>query len=139
MMSDSGSSPLAPHLILLTRYPTTTNPDHRNIHSAVSQNPPTSISLDDVRKVASLSRLALTDAQLDAAQHDLAAVLTYMTRLQSLDLRNVQPLTSIAGENARLDPDTPGPTLSNDQLLAMAPDTMPPFIKVPKVLGEGAA
>ncbi len=101
--------------------------------------PHSSISLDEVRKVASLSRLALTDAQLHAAQHDLAAVLGYMARLQSLDLTGVQPLTSIAGENARLDTDTPGQTLTNDQLLDMAPDTMPPFIKVPKVLGEGSA
>lgn len=62
-----------------------------------------------------------------------------MARLQSLDLTGVQPLTSIAGENARLDTDTPGQTLTNDQLLDMAPDTMPPFIKVPKVLGEGSA
>ncbi|MBU6412796.1 MAG: Asp-tRNA(Asn)/Glu-tRNA(Gln) amidotransferase subunit GatC [Planctomycetes bacterium] len=107
--------------------------------SAHFSSRPDPISLDEVRKVASLSRLALNDAQLQTAQHDLAAVLDYMTRLQSLDLKNVQLLTSIAGENARLNADTPGPTLTNDQLLAMAPDTMPPFIKVPKVMGEGSA
>jgi aspartyl-tRNA(Asn)/glutamyl-tRNA(Gln) amidotransferase subunit C len=101
--------------------------------------PPPSISLDDVRKVASLSRLALSEADLAAAQHDLAAVLTYITRLNQLDLSTVEPLRSISGEYARLDPDTPGPTLTNDQLMALAPDTMPPFIKVPKVMGEGSA
>jgi aspartyl-tRNA(Asn)/glutamyl-tRNA(Gln) amidotransferase subunit C len=103
------------------------------------QSRPDAITLDEVRKVASLSRLSLTDAQLHAAQHELAAVLGYMARLRTLDLTGVEPLSSIAGENARLDADTPGPTLTNDQLLAMAPDTMPPFIRVPKVMGEGSA
>ena len=128
-------------------------PSERFIHSAVSESHPssaspptpqrhaaaTSISLDEVRKVASLSRLALSDADLTQARHDLAAVLAYMTRLNQLDLSKVEPLRSISGEAARLDDDLPGPTLSNDQLLALAPDTMPPFIKVPKVMGEGNA
>lgn len=113
------------------------------IQSDVSQNTPSSkppsLSMDEVRKVAFLSRLALSDADLQAAQHDLTAVLGYMARLNQLDLSSVEPLRSISGESARLDADIPGPTLSNDQLLALAPDTMPPFIKVPKVMGEGNA
>ena len=42
------------------------------------------------------------------------------------------------GEGAnRLDDDAPGPTLANSDLMRSVPDTMEPFIKVPKVLGEG--
>lgn len=93
-----------------------------------------------VRKVAQLARLALTDEQLDQYRHQLGAVLTYMHRLSALDLSNVEPMTSPLDLTNRLADDTPGPTLTNEQLMAIAPPTAAaaPYIQVPKVLGEGA-
>jgi aspartyl/glutamyl-tRNA(Asn/Gln) amidotransferase C subunit len=60
-----------------------------------------------------------------------------MDRLRGIDLSGVEPLTSVGGGVNRLDDDVPGPVLTNEALLKMAPDTMAPFVKVPKVIDDG--
>jgi|GEM_PF-215827 len=94
-------------------------------------------SADYVRKVARLSRLALTDAEVDAYRTKLSAVVTYIERLRALDLSGIEPLANVADTVNRFRDDVPGPTLPNAAFMRMAPDTLPPFIKVPKVLGDG--
>ncbi len=98
-----------------------------------------SLTSEQVRKVAKLARLALTDAQVEDYRAKLGAVLGYMERLQSLDLSKVEPLTHPLEAGNRLDEDVVGKTVSNEALMKMAPanGSMPPFLKVPKVLGEG--
>jgi aspartyl-tRNA(Asn)/glutamyl-tRNA(Gln) amidotransferase subunit C len=100
-------------------------------------NPSTQLSADYIRKVARLSRLEVSDAEIPELQVRLSAVVTYIDRLRKLDLGGVEPLANVAEVTNRLDEDVPGPVLQNDQLMRMAPDAMPPFIKVPKVLDEG--
>jgi len=95
------------------------------------------LSPDYVRRIAKLSRLSLTDAQVADYGARMTAVLGYMDRLRELKLDDVEPMANVGGTTNRLDDDTPGPTLSNEALMEIAPDTMPPFVKVPKVLGEG--
>lgn len=95
------------------------------------------LSADDVRKVARLSRLALTEEQIERYRGQLGSVLAYVERLRELDLAGVEPLTNVADSVNRLAPDEPGPTLPNSVLMGMAPEPAPPFIGVPKVLDEG--
>ena len=89
---------------------------------------------DQVRAIAKLARLAPAEADIPALQHDLAAVLTYIDTLSTLNLQGIEPLAHVSEEVNRLDPDTSGPTLSRDTLMTMAPETSPPYIKVPKVM-----
>lgn len=96
------------------------------------------LSDDDVRRIARLSRLVLTEEQ--AAEHRvrLSAVLGYVERLRGLDLAGVEPLVHVGDQTNRLAADELGQTLANDVLMKMAPDRMEPFVKVPKVIDEGA-
>jgi aspartyl-tRNA(Asn)/glutamyl-tRNA(Gln) amidotransferase subunit C len=96
-----------------------------------------SLSAEEVRKIAKLSRLAVSDEQVEQYRVQLSSILTYVDRLKQLDLAGVEPMTTVGDLHNRLDDDTPGPTISNETFIAIAPATMPPFIKVPKVLGEG--
>lgn len=106
-----------------------------------------SITTESVRRVAHLSRLALTDGQLAACADRLGAVLSYVDRLKELDLRGVEPMAHPGDATNRLQVDEPageasGPErrLGPEALMRMAPASMPPFVKVPKVLGdEGVA
>jgi aspartyl-tRNA(Asn)/glutamyl-tRNA(Gln) amidotransferase subunit C len=98
---------------------------------------PQQLSADYVRKVARLSRLALTDAEVADYQVKLSAVVGYVERLRKLDLTGVEPMANVADSTNRLDEDVPGPTLPTEVLLKMAPAAMPPFVKVPKVFEEG--
>lgn len=95
------------------------------------------LSADEVRKVARLSRLALTDAQVEQYRTQLSAVLGYVERLSAADLAGVEPLVHVGEAVNRLDDDVPGPTLPIERLLSMAPDTWERFIRVPRVLEEG--
>lgn len=96
-----------------------------------------SISREDVRKVALLSRLRIEEDQLDVYAAKLASVLGYVERLQELDLEGVEPLTNPLDATNRLDEDLPRKGLSTESLMKMAPRATPPFVAVPKVLGDG--
>jgi len=102
-------------------------------------NDPVELSTADVRHVARLARLALSDEQVEHFRTQLAAVLAYVRRLHELDLDGVEPLTHVGDVTNRLDDDEPGPSLATEALLDMAPGSLPPFVKVPRVLGEGPA
>ncbi len=95
------------------------------------------LSPDDVQKVARLARLRLDDAEIERERTRLAAVLGYVERLKSLDLSGVEPLAHVGEQTNRLDDDEIGGHLSNQTLMDMAPERDPPFVSVPKVLGEG--
>lgn len=96
---------------------------------------PGPLTTEQVRKVAKLARLALNDAQVEEYRAKLGAVLSYMERLRTLDLEKVEPLTHPLEAGNRLDDDVVGETVANEVFMKMAPAAMPPFLKVPKVLG----
>ena len=95
------------------------------------------LSGDDVRKVARLSRLAIPEDKLEEYRTRLGAVLAYAECLGRLDLEGVEPLAQVCEEAMCLRADEPGPTLPTEALMRMAPASMPPFVRVPKVLGDG--
>jgi aspartyl-tRNA(Asn)/glutamyl-tRNA(Gln) amidotransferase subunit C len=97
------------------------------------------LSAADTRKVARLSRLSLSDEQVERYRSQLSAVLGYVERLRRADLAGVEPMAHVGDAVNRLDDDVPGPTLPNSVLMQMAPEAMEPFIKVPKVLDDGGA
>jgi aspartyl-tRNA(Asn)/glutamyl-tRNA(Gln) amidotransferase subunit C len=96
-------------------------------------------SIDDVARVATLSRLALDEDGLEAARRDLSAILGHVAAIQALDVEHVEPMPRPQDVVNRLAEDEPGPLLDREVLLRMAPRTEGPFIAVPKVLGEGGA
>ena len=104
----------------------------------ITPSTPAPLTLADVRKVAALSRLALTEGELAASQARLTAILSYVDRLRSLDLAAVEPLYSPHDMAARLADDIPGPVLPTSALLAIAPATDGPFVAIPKVIAGGA-
>ena len=100
------------------------------------------LTAQDIQRLARLSRLEVSESDLDTLVTGLGAVLGWMDRLGELDLAGVEPMTraeTAAGtihEN-RLAQDEPGPVLANDVVMGLAPEAMPPFFRVPRVLGEG--
>jgi aspartyl-tRNA(Asn)/glutamyl-tRNA(Gln) amidotransferase subunit C len=106
---------------------------------AVDPNPtsPPPLSEATVRKVASLSRLAITEEQVAQYRHQLSDVLNYIERLRTLDLEGVEPLTHAGDTLNRMREDEIGPMMTNEVAMRLAPDAMAPFIKVPKVIGDG--
>ncbi len=95
------------------------------------------LSEREVRHVARLARLEIPDGRVALYAAQLGAVIGYIRRLRELNLSGIEPLAHVGEAANRLDADEPGPTLPNEVLMKMAPEAIPPFLGVPKVLDEG--
>lgn len=95
------------------------------------------LSAAQVRKVASLAKLELADAEVERLRGELGAILVYAQRLQSLNLDDVEPLTTPLEMTGPMAADVVSGVLGAEVLHSMAPETDGPFVKVPKVLGDG--
>ena len=93
------------------------------------------LSIDDVRKVARLARLALQDDQLQKLTGQLESILHYIDKLKQIDTTGVEPMAHALPVKNVLRPDIPEPALPVEKVLQNAPDTDGPFFKVPKVIG----
>lgn len=92
---------------------------------------------DQVRYVANLANLNLTDAEVDRMVHDLGSILEHMENLAAVDTTNVEPMTQVlyeTGETATLRPDVERASLDNETALANAPASGNGYFKVPKVI-----
>ncbi len=97
---------------------------------------PIQITEQQVRHVAKLSRLHLTDDQVTHLAGQLAMILDYVGKINELDCEGVEPLAHPLDLTNALRPDREEPGITVDAALANAPDKTPPFFKVPKVLGD---
>ena len=97
------------------------------------------VTLDQVRKLAALSHLSLTDEECAGFTEDLERILEYAESLQALDTEGVEPTShallekGLEGE-ASLRADEPRPGLDRERLLERAPDGGDGLFKVPRVL-----
>lgn len=99
---------------------------------------PQLISEDEVRHVARLSRLRLTDEQVRHYAEQLSAILGYVSKLRELNVEGVEPMAHALDMSNVLRPDEPQPGMAPEVILKNAPEQDPPFFKVPKVLGDEA-
>jgi len=93
---------------------------------------------DQVRHVAKLSRLRLSDDEVRRFAGQLSAVLRHVAKLNELDVEGVEPMAHAMDVSNILRDDEPIPGMPVERVLANAPDADPPFFKVPKVIGEGS-
>lgn len=98
---------------------------------------PVKITEEQVRYVANLARLTLTDAEVAKFQHDLDGILEHFAAIDTIDTANVDPMSQIlfaADDTATLRPGEPVPPLGNELALANAPQPGSGYFKVPKVI-----
>jgi aspartyl-tRNA(Asn)/glutamyl-tRNA(Gln) amidotransferase subunit C len=99
----------------------------------------------DVRYVADLANLELTEQERARLANDLNSILGYIDRLNELDTTNVPPMAQIsdrfdASETTEgkfgyaMRKDELQPCLSNEAALQNAPDADGGFFRVPKVI-----
>ncbi|MEA5076081.1 MAG: Asp-tRNA(Asn)/Glu-tRNA(Gln) amidotransferase subunit GatC [Coriobacteriia bacterium] len=93
----------------------------------------------DVRHVAMLARLALTDEQVSALTAELGALLGHIDELQHLDLEGVEPTAHPLAMTNRTRADVVVPGLPREDALRNAPDTDGTAFVVPAITGGGDA
>ena len=95
------------------------------------------ITEKEVRYVAALANLELSDPEVARLQADLDGILEHMDRLNEIDTSGVEPMAQVlfdSGETATLRDDIPVPPLGNAAALANAPDSGAGYFKVPQVI-----
>ena len=97
------------------------------------------LDLDEVRHVARLARLRLSDQELQLYRAQLSSVLDHIAMIRELDVEGVEPMAHPSDLTNRLDDDVVDEAMPRDVLLALAPEVQDSFLSVPKVLdGEGS-
>jgi aspartyl-tRNA(Asn)/glutamyl-tRNA(Gln) amidotransferase subunit C len=93
---------------------------------------------DEVRKVGTLARLALSDGEIDRLTHQMNDLLEQFARLQELDTEDVPPTSHAVPVRALLREDVITPSLPKDVVLKLTghvDDYLGGFI-VPQVIEE---
>ena len=93
------------------------------------------IDIDQVRKVASLARLELSEAEEQQFTGQLNSILDYVQQLDELDTQDVPPTTRAIEVSNITRPDRLVTFGDREDILNSAPDREEDFFKVPKIMG----
>jgi aspartyl-tRNA(Asn)/glutamyl-tRNA(Gln) amidotransferase subunit C len=94
------------------------------------------LTREDVEKVALLSRLRLSDAEIAAMTQQLTRVLGYVEQLGGLNTDDIAPMAHAIELTNVLVNDIPQPSLDREAALANAPKRDVECYRVPAVLGD---
>ncbi len=90
----------------------------------------------DVRYVAKLARIALTDEEVQRFGAQLGDLLEHVNVLSELDTAAV-PATAQVVESRNVErDDVAGPSLDRETVLSMAPQRQGAFFRVPRIIAE---
>jgi aspartyl-tRNA(Asn)/glutamyl-tRNA(Gln) amidotransferase subunit C len=91
----------------------------------------------DVRYVADLAHLELTEEEVQKYLPQIESILEYVQKLNELDTSAIEPMAQVTypgSQNAALRHDLAQPNFSQDQALANAPEPGAGCFKVPRVI-----
>jgi aspartyl-tRNA(Asn)/glutamyl-tRNA(Gln) amidotransferase subunit C len=95
------------------------------------------IDREQVLHVARLSRLRLTEPEVERMSSELSGILEHVDRISELDLDGVEPTSHVVALENVLRPDEPRPSWPRERMLASAPDPAEEAYRVPSPQAEG--
>jgi aspartyl-tRNA(Asn)/glutamyl-tRNA(Gln) amidotransferase subunit C len=93
-----------------------------------------SVTKDDVRKIARLSRIAVPEEKMDELAQDLSGIMGWIEQLNEVDIEGVEPMTSVVAAKLPMREDVVTDGNIQDQVLANAPKSEEGFFVVPKAV-----
>lgn len=94
------------------------------------------ISAEDVKHVASLAKLSVSDEQLPYFTEQLGQIIGLFETLGEVNTDGVKPTVSVTDQLNIMRDDIADNWQERDELLANAPETMDGYIKVPTIIDE---
>lgn len=91
---------------------------------------------EEVRHVAMLARLGLSDEEVERLRTEMLDVLNYIDVLREVDTSAIAPTAQVLTQRTVVRPDLPRPSWPVADILSNAPDSDNQFFKVPTVLEE---
>ncbi|WP_456465843.1 Asp-tRNA(Asn)/Glu-tRNA(Gln) amidotransferase subunit GatC [Persephonella sp.] len=92
------------------------------------------IDRETVTKVAQLSKLKLTEEEVELFSKQLGDILNFIKKLEELDTENILPFYELNQQETPMRDDIPQEGLSNEEALSNAPQSEKGFFVVPRVV-----
>ncbi|SMP13960.1 aspartyl/glutamyl-tRNA(Asn/Gln) amidotransferase subunit C [Desulfurobacterium pacificum] len=92
------------------------------------------LSKEEVKHIAMLSRLTLSEEEVEKFQEQLSRILDFVEKLNELDTEGIDPKFQIIPPQNVLREDVPGVSLPREKALMNAPETDGEYFIVPKVV-----
>ena len=93
-----------------------------------------SVTSDQVRHIAKLAHIAMSDEELDRLVPELNNIIGWVEQLGEVNTDGVEPLATVIEQKLRLRDDVVTDGDCRDAILANAPDAEHGFFAVPKVI-----
>lgn len=93
-----------------------------------------SLSPDEVRKIAHLARLAVSDEQLEGYAGELSSILDFVDQMSAVDTTGVTPMAHPQQATQRLRPDVVTESNRRERYQAIAPAVERGLYLVPRVV-----
>ncbi|MDD2378897.1 MULTISPECIES: Asp-tRNA(Asn)/Glu-tRNA(Gln) amidotransferase subunit GatC [Aminobacterium] len=94
------------------------------------------VSADDIRHVAALARLEITEDEVQAMRQHFEEIMTYFNRLNELDLEGIDAFALKVEENIPWREDRAIDSSVREDVLAEAPHRYEDFFRVPRIVEE---
>ncbi|MDA9643419.1 Asp-tRNA(Asn)/Glu-tRNA(Gln) amidotransferase subunit GatC [Candidatus Pelagibacter sp.] len=92
------------------------------------------IDLKTIKHISKLSRISVDDKKAEKLAGDLNNIFKFIEKLNKLDTKNIEPLTSVAETTLKFRNDEVKSKNIRDQILKNSPDENEDFFVVPKVV-----
>ena len=97
---------------------------------------PPRLTADEVRRIATLCRIGLTDEEVERMRDDLTSLLAEVQVVQATDTTDVEPTGHAVEVDTVMRDDVSGPPMSVEDVLANVPLREGDFIRVQAVIEE---
>jgi len=94
------------------------------------------ITSDEIKKLAALSKLSITPAEIEKYSWELSDILDYVSQLENVDTSDVEPLLNVLDQTNDSRPDEPEPSITQKLALKNGPKTSGEFFQVPEVINK---
>ena len=92
------------------------------------------VSTEQVRHIAKLARIAMSDEEIARLEPELNAIIGWVEQLAEVNTDGIEPLTAVIDQKLRLRVDEVTAGDCRDDVLANAPNAQHGFFAVPKVI-----
>ncbi len=92
------------------------------------------ITNKEVKHIAKLSRLYLSDEEIITFTEQLSSIIEYVEQLNSLDTGNIEPTSHVIPLKNVMRDDFLSGSLDRESVLQNAPDVTDKFYRVPKII-----
>ena len=94
------------------------------------------ITINEVKRIAKLSKLEISDSDLNYYAEEMDKIINYFNILSEVDTSGVSEMTHVTDTKNVTREDESGECVKTSELIDNCPETFGQFIKVPKISDE---